>query len=266
MKFEDTNVQTNQHKMFIENYNFYIENEEYYEHATSVLNIFQIDSYNYNLETETHITLSCDIRTYDYENYEYYIIESHYAKIVYQTTEDWSIYIHRQHTSFNAHAIYNAIENPNNNFYYTKNTEILSNGLNKTDNTEINLIPNETNYVVIIYLPLVKASALDGQGNGYPQFSASHTTIPFPYSSGLNETTYTFTGTNIIPSGTYEVIDIPGLMWQILEMPFAFVSQAFNLTLFPGTPYQVNISNLFLSIIAIFVFVWLIGLFLKMKG
>ena len=76
----------------------------------------------------------------------------------------------------------------------------------------------------------------------------------------------TISGTNIIPSGTYEVIDIPGLMWQILTMPFAFVSQAFNLTLFPGTPYQLNISNLFLSIIAVAVFIWLISFFLKMKG
>ena len=63
-----------------------------------------------------------------------------------------------------------------------------------------------------------------------------------------------------------EVVNIPGLMFEIIGMPFAFVSQAFNLTLFPGTPYQINIANLFLSIIAIFVFVWIVSLFIKNKG
>ena len=76
----------------------------------------------------------------------------------------------------------------------------------------------------------------------------------------------TFDPNVIAQGGTYEVIDLPGLMWDILTMPFAFVSQAFNLTLFPGTPYQINIANLFLSLIAIVTFVWLISFFLKLKG
>lgn len=61
---------------------------------------------------------------------------------------------------------------------------------------------------------------------------------------------------------TTEVIDLPGLMFQILGMPFAFISQAFNVTLFPNTPYQVNISNIFLTLIAILIFLWLIKLIL----
>lgn len=61
---------------------------------------------------------------------------------------------------------------------------------------------------------------------------------------------------------TTEVIDLPGLMFQILGMPFAFISQAFNVTLFPNTPYQVNISNIFLTLIAILLFLWLIKLIL----
>lgn len=51
-----------------------------------------------------------------------------------------------------------------------------------------------------------------------------------------------------------EYIDLPGLMFQILSMPFAFISQAFNLTLFPGTNYQINIANtlmVFLGVLAI---------------
>lgn len=56
--------------------------------------------------------------------------------------------------------------------------------------------------------------------------------------------------TQDIPEGTTEIIDLPGLMFQILGMPFAFISQAFNLTLFAGTPYAVNVSNLIFFIIA----------------
>lgn len=62
-------------------------------------------------------------------------------------------------------------------------------------------------------------------------------------------------GYNYIPSGTTEVIDIPDIMFTVLTMPFSFISVAFNLTLFPGTPYQVNISALFLAILAVLIFI-----------
>lgn len=48
--------------------------------------------------------------------------------------------------------------------------------------------------------------------------------------------------------GTYEVIDIPGLMFTILGMPLQWISTAFNLTIFPGTPYAINIGHLYLAI------------------
>lgn len=60
-----------------------------------------------------------------------------------------------------------------------------------------------------------------------------------------------------------EIVDIPGIMWQILSMPFTFISTAFNLTLFPGTPYQVNISNLLLTVFGVLVFVFIFKLILK---
>lgn len=63
---------------------------------------------------------------------------------------------------------------------------------------------------------------------------------------------------NIAP----EIVDIPGLMFTILGMPFSFISQAFNITLFPHTPYEVNISNLFLSFIAIALLLWILKLIL----
>ena len=56
----------------------------------------------------------------------------------------------------------------------------------------------------------------------------------------------------------YEVIDLPGLMFDILGMPFAWLSIAFNFTLFEGTPYAINISTLLLgllvSLIALIIF------------
>lgn len=50
------------------------------------------------------------------------------------------------------------------------------------------------------------------------------------------------------PEQTGEIVDIPGIMFTMLGMPFAFVAQAFDLTIFPGTPYAVNLSHIFLAI------------------
>ena len=73
--------------------------------------------------------------------------------------------------------------------------------------------------------------------------------LPSPYITGM------YIRGNI----NYEVIDIPGLMWEILSMPFAFISTAFNLTLFPNTPYQVNVSNLILMIFGILVVIFIMS-------
>lgn len=62
---------------------------------------------------------------------------------------------------------------------------------------------------------------------------------------------------------TYEVVDIGGIMFDILTMPFAFVSRAFNMTLFPNTAYQVNISTLFLALFAALAFIFIIKKFIK---
>jgi len=72
---------------------------------------------------------------------------------------------------------------------------------------------------------------------------------------------------SIYTGGGYEYVDIPNLMFTILTLPFSFISQAFNLTLFPNTPYSINIGNLFLSVVAIILLMWLlqkiIGFFSK---
>ena len=70
---------------------------------------------------------------------------------------------------------------------------------------------------------------------------------------------------NSSPISNIEVVDIPGLMFTVLTMPFSFISTAFNLTLFPGTPYQINISELFLGIIGLLMFVWSVGKIIQAK-
>lgn len=59
-----------------------------------------------------------------------------------------------------------------------------------------------------------------------------------------------------------EVVDIPGLMFTILTMPFAFISQAFDLTLFAGTAYQINVSQLFLGLIGVAMLLWVLKIIL----
>lgn len=70
-------------------------------------------------------------------------------------------------------------------------------------------------------------------------------------------------GTALNVTINYEVIDLPSLMWEILSMPFSFISTAFNLTLFKGTPYQVNLSNLFMMIFGVLVFIFILKMLLK---
>lgn len=54
---------------------------------------------------------------------------------------------------------------------------------------------------------------------------------------------------------------LQNLMLQILTMPFTFITQAFNVTLWPNTPYEFNISNFILSLIAIATILFIIKLF-----
>lgn len=85
--------------------------------------------------------------------------------------------------------------------------------------------------------------------NTQPKLEMSTRTINNTYEIAIDE--------NV----TYEVLDIAGLMLTILAMPWNFISQAFNLTLFSGTPYAVNLSNLFKGILAICAVLFIIKLF-----
>lgn len=78
--------------------------------------------------------------------------------------------------------------------------------------------------------------------------------------------TRTITGSIIAGTATYEYIDIPGLMYTVLTLPFTFISQAFNITIFVGTPYQVNIGALVISIVGALIMIFLIRMILKIWG
>ena len=62
---------------------------------------------------------------------------------------------------------------------------------------------------------------------------------------------------------TYEVVDIGGLMFEILGMPFAWISIAFNLTLWPGTPYAINISRIAFVLISSLILIFIIKKVIK---
>ena len=64
---------------------------------------------------------------------------------------------------------------------------------------------------------------------------------------------------NDVENGNF--LSLQALMLQILTMPFTFITQAFNVTLWPNTPYAFNISNFILSLIAIASILFIIKLF-----
>lgn len=274
-KYETKRIQAeiNMNNTWIQNY-AYIENnlDNYWQYTTTIMLVMQIDTYNYNVGTTITIRNELDVQdTWTTYNGDDYIIENRrFLKQVYRTTDDWSAYLQLGTRIQNAQIIRNDIEDVNNNFFYTKEQTVTQEYINASDSgysrndvTELQLLPKTRNYIVIEYIPMGYGYIDDG--NTTTQ-SLEQVILCNEDGNGISQTSYTIRGTNVIPDGNYEVIDIPGLMWQILTMPFAFVSQAFNLTLFPGTPYQLNISNLFLSIVAVLVFVWLIAFIIKIKG
>ena len=60
-----------------------------------------------------------------------------------------------------------------------------------------------------------------------------------------------------------DYVDIPGLILTIITLPFSFISQAFNITLFNGTPYAINVSTMLLTIVGGAILIWLIVKIIK---
>ena len=63
-----------------------------------------------------------------------------------------------------------------------------------------------------------------------------------------------------------EVIDVMPLLINILTLPFTFISQAFNFTFFPNSPYELNIGHIILFVVSILIFIFIIKTILSMKG
>lgn len=83
--------------------------------------------------------------------------------------------------------------------------------------------------------------------------------IPIRDTLNTLKTTYA-TGYNTA-EGVASPIDIRGLMLNVLTMPFTFINQAFNITLWEGTPYAFNISTFIKTIIAIGTILFIIKVF-----
>ena len=248
-----------------------INNDQYA--TTQALYVLKVTPYNFNINTEIRLTLNIQIdpiRLYYADNDRVLIDNVYMKRDVYTTaSSNWDEYIGQQVVREQCKQIVNEVKSVNNGFFYQEETNTKDLGYDEdgtysyVDELTINITPKVDNYIMLNYIPVIECHMEDA--NNGTEYNYVWTNV-MTTGTLFNPSTFTIYGTNVIVNGGYEVIDLPGLMWQILTMPFAFVSQAFNLTLFPGTPYQVNISNLFLSIVAIFVFVWLIGIFLKLKG
>ena len=76
---------------------------------------------------------------------------------------------------------------------------------------------------------------------------------------------YTWTSFDLeVPVNTKtEVVDIPGLMFIILSLPFSFFSGAFDLTLFSGTAYAINVADVVLCILGLLIIIFVVRLVIK---
>lgn len=90
----------------------------------------------------------------------------------------------------------------------------------------------------------------------YSNFSTTINTINSTY-----ETAYTtgYQTKGDLSDGNFATIQ--ETMLNVLTMPFTFISQGFNVTLWEGTPYAINIGNFIKSLIAIATILFIIKMF-----
>lgn len=150
-----------------------------------------------------------------------------------------------------------------NNNYYEKipNTGATDSSIGQTTRktNNITITPNANTYLLLF--EQIKVD--DSNNSGNPRILNVQNTqmsAPKPIYSGTNMNIET---SIVVGSTTQEVVDIPGLIFNVLIMPFSFYSTAFNLTLFPGTPYAVNISNLVLSLLGVLIFIFIVNKIVK---
>lgn len=120
---------------------------------------------------------------------------------------------------------------------------------------DLPLIKDVNTVAVFIYEIYCTNDDVDPTGMLFDQPSLVNNGI---YTQGIKTSETILTGKWSTAEVTQEVIDLPRLMWEILSMPFAFISTAFNLTLFPGTPYSINFTNLFMVIILVLIVLFVV--------
>lgn len=191
------------------------------------------------------------------------------------TQDDWSYLINRQSIE-----IYDEIADiidPVNRYNYTmKYKNVMFQGNQTTNNnfefemeetTRIDY--NNTTYILVYMAPAIVSYEQTAYTNalGCSGYGLDIKPMWAPQARPQGYKNY-IRGTYIIAEGgTIEVVDVGSLLFQILSMPFTFMSVAFDLTIFPGTPYQINFSNLFLTLIAVMIFIFILKLLLAVaKG
>ncbi|NLD79424.1 MAG: hypothetical protein GX641_03770 [Mollicutes bacterium] len=166
--------------------------------------------------------------------------------IQYKTNNDLSEYINQTNYAIlnNQLAIFTNITN---NYSYTQTQNIddieIDESFKMTTNIQLN---NIWKTYMITYVKWIDTTLEELTITGYPIDNDL-----------ITMDTGEIFGSIYVGSG-YEYVDIPNLMFTILTLPFSFITQAFNITLFPNTPYSINIGNLFLSIVAIILLMWLL--------
>lgn len=225
--------------------------------------------YDYeNIRYETSAIIITEITTYsgitnNTIDYEISLLNNNYISqyplinidlIQYKTNNDLSEYINQTNYSIlnNQLAIFTDITN---NYSYTQTKNLndyeIDEKINITTSIQLN---NIWKTYMITYVKWA-----DDTFNDLTTSSANHNDLFTMDNAEIFGSIYT--------GGGYEYVDIPNLMFTILTLPFSFITQAFNITLFPNTPYSINIGNLFLSIVAIILLMWIlqkiIGFFSK---
>lgn len=240
-----------------EDYNPYYNIGMYLDRQSAITHRIQIDPYNLTKDTKFKVQFRL-------KNPNDMIVRSSritFYGVIYKSTEqNWINYINQQPTQSMIRATLNDIENINNGYRYIK-TQITPREI-QTNNyanpflelgVNLDVTAETTNYYFIYIFCLTLA-------NGGGDMTLPDAQVFQPSASGGIGV---IESTAVVPTGNIEVIDLPGLMFEILSMPFTFISTAFNLTLFPNTPYQLNIANLFLAILAVILFGWIISTLIK---
>lgn len=210
----------------------------------TILRITSFASFNQE-NVELTETLESDWENITLQAEGSYLMESYQVNL----TEDLSDIIDLSLTSNTYDIVNNRIPNNAKFNYGSNNGYIYGTPLERSLSRNIvidNIGQNET--IQIVFRTLFNSKEY---GTNQPDALSTMNNVITPNLLQIN-------GIVLDEQMNYEIVDIPGVMYTVLTMPFSFISTAFNLTIFPNTPYSLNFGNLFLTIVAIFILLWLI--------